>query len=118
MVEYGGTYSPAVASGKLMENLYPYMEADESFHREAYYENILEAFELEGCLYVLSTGFRINTMCGKAEELRSKRGVTESWEIGEMIEAYEKSTNAEWLLMNNSKSLIFGNYVPGALEIM
>lgn len=115
MVEYGGTYSPAVASGKLMENLYPYMEADESFHREAYYENILEAFELEGCLYVLPTGFRINTMCGKAEELGSKRGVTESWEIGEMIEAYEKSTNAEWLLMNNSKSLIFWELCSGCI---
>lgn len=115
MVEYGGTYSPAVASGKLMENLYPYMEADENFHRETYYENILGAFELDGCLYVLPTGFRINTMCGKAEELGSKRGVTESWEIGEMIEAYENSTNAEWLLMNNSKSLIFWELCSGCI---
>ena len=37
MVEYGGYYSPAVASGKLMEDLYPYMDADESFQKEDYY---------------------------------------------------------------------------------
>lgn len=115
MVEYGGYYSPIVASERLMENLYPFMEADEDFHREDCYENILEAFEINSGLYVLPTGFRINTMCGKAGELGTERGATESWEIGEMIEAYENSANAEWLLMNNSKSLTFWELCSGCI---
>lgn len=115
MVEYGGTYSPAIASGKLMEDLYPYMESDKDLHMEDYYENILQAFEQNGGLYVLPAGFKINTMCGKAEELGSERGITESWEIGEMIEAYENSVHAEWLLMNHSKSLIFWELCSGCM---
>ena len=115
MVEYGGYYSPAVASGKLMEDLYPYMEADESFQKEDYYENILEAFEKENSLYVLPAGFSIKTLCGKASELGSDRELTEGWEIGEMMEVFESSRNAEWLLMNHSKSLIFWELCSGCM---
>lgn len=115
MVEYGGIYSPAIASGKLMEDLYSYMESDEDIHMEDYYQNILQAFEQNGGLYVLPAGFKINTMCGKAEELGSERGITEGWEIGEMIEAYENSANAEWLLLNHSKTLIFWELCSGCM---
>lgn len=115
MVEYGGIYSPAVASGKLMEDLYPYMESDEDIHMEDYYENILQAFEQNGGLYVLPAGFKIDTMCGKREELGEERGVTEAWEIGEMIEAYENSKSAEQLLINHSKSLIFWELCSGCM---
>lgn len=114
-----GSYSPALASEKLMEDLYVYMDADQDFHREDYYENILQAFEMNGGLYVLPTSFSVETVCGKAEEIGTDRGVTESWEIGEMIEAFEKSPHAEWLTSNHSKELAFrfvcqgciGNYV-------
>ena len=100
-------YSPSAASGKLMENLYDYMEADEDFHKEDYYENIMEAFELSGELYILPSGFSVETVCGQAEEIGTDRGVTESWEMGEMISAFENSPHAQWLTMNNSKELIF-----------
>ncbi|MGN0167969.1 MAG: hypothetical protein ACI4AB_08000, partial [Acetatifactor sp.] len=87
----------------------------EEFHREDYYENILEAFELSGGLYVLPAGFGIDTMCGKAEELN----VTGAWTISEMIAAYENSPHAECLTLNDSNWLTFqevcggciGNYV-------
>lgn len=109
-------YSPAIASEKLTENLYPYMEADETFHREDYYENILEAFELNGGLYVMPSSFGILTMCGKAEELGCDtdviaaegaagydvQAVTKSWTMGEMIAAYENSPHAECLTLNDS----------------
>lgn len=100
-------YSPSMASGKLMVNLYDFMEADEGFHREDYYENILQAFEMGGELYTLPSSFAVETVCGKAEEIGTDRGVTESWEIGEMIEAFDNSPHAEWLTVNHSKNLAF-----------
>lgn len=100
-------YSPALASEKLMVDLYGLMDADQNFHKEDYYENILQAFEMEGGLYALPASFSVDTVCGKAEELGTDRGVTESWEVGEMIEAFENSPHAEWLTSNHSKELAF-----------
>lgn len=115
LVEWGYQYSPAYASGRLMENLYPYMEEDEAFHREAYYENILEAFELDNGLYVMPTSFDVRTMCGKESELGSGRGIIQSWEMGEMIEAFENSAHAEWLTANHSKELVLGEICYGCM---
>lgn len=124
------SYSPSIASEKLMENLYSYMEADEEFHREDYYENILKAFELNGGLYVLPAGFGIDTMCGKAEELEPRRDVgnreisegagterkvTENWIISEMIAAYENSPHAECLTLNDSNWLTFQEVCGGCI---
>ncbi|MCM1303267.1 MAG: extracellular solute-binding protein [Lachnospiraceae bacterium] len=114
-----GYWSPALASEKLMVDLYDFMDADPDFHREDYYENILQAFEMNGGLYTMPVSFQIDTVCGKAEEIGTDRGVTESWELGEMIEAFENSPHAEWLTSNHSKDLTFlfvcqgciGNYV-------
>lgn len=100
-------YSPALASEKLMVNLYGLMDADQEFCREDYYENILQAFEMDGGLYALPASFSVDTVCGKAEELGNDRGVTESWEVGEMIEAFQNSPHAEWLTANHSKELTF-----------
>ncbi len=101
------SYSPALASEKLMEDLYGFMDADPDFHREDYYENILQAFEMNGGLYTLPASFSVDTVCGKAEEIGIDRGVTESWEVGEMIEAFENSPHAEWLTSNHSRELAF-----------
>lgn len=108
-------YSPSAASGKLMENLYNYMEADEDFHKEDYYENILEAYELSGELYILPSGFSVETVCGRAEEIGTDRGVTESWEMREMISAFENSPHAQWLTMNNSNGLTFRYLCNGCI---
>lgn len=115
LVNWSYQYSPAYASGRLMEDLYPYMEGDGDFHRADYYENILEAFELDGGLYVLPTSFSVGTMCGKESELGSGRGIVQSWEMGEMIEAFENSPHAEWLTANHSKELVLGEICRGCM---
>lgn len=112
----GAFYSPLIASEKLMENLYDFMEADEDFRRSDYYENILQAFETDGKLYTLPTSFSVETVCGKAEEIGVGRGVTESWEMGEMIQAFAHSPHAEWLTLNHSKELAFFTVCSGCLE--
>ena len=45
-----------------MENLYDFMEEDPDFHREEYYENILQAFEVNGGLYILPSSFSVATI--------------------------------------------------------
>lgn len=112
-------YSPALASEKLMENLYDIMGEDQDFRREDYYENILQAFEMNGGLYMLPASFSVWTVYGKAEGIGVDRGVTESWEVGEMVDAFENSPHVEWLTMNHSREIAFqfvcqgclGNYV-------
>ncbi len=108
-------YSPSMASGRLMENLYAFMEGDEDFRREDYYENILQAFEMNGGLYTLPTSFSVETVCGRAEDIGTDRGVTESWEIGEMVEAFENSPHGEWLTVNHSKDLAFTAVCHGCI---
>ena len=43
-------YSPAMASDRLMENLYEFMAADPDFHMEDYYENIARNYSTIGIL--------------------------------------------------------------------
>lgn len=112
-------YSPALASDRLMENLYDFMDADPDFRRGDYYENILQAFERNGGLYVLPVSFTVDTGCVKAEELETGRGVAEGWELGEMMDAYENSPHAERFSTNFTKEYqlrficegCMGNYV-------
>ena len=98
-------YSPALASDRLMEDLYDFMDADPDFHREDYYGNILQAFEINEGLYICPASFSVNTGCVRAEELETGRGVTESWTIGEMMETYESSPRANTFALNYSETL-------------
>lgn len=98
-------YSPALTSERLMEDLYAYMDTDPDFHKEDYYENIMEAFEVNGGLYLCPASFSVDTGCVRAEELEAGRGVTESWSLEEMIEAYENSPRAKTFATNFTKTL-------------
>ncbi|MDE7046091.1 MAG: extracellular solute-binding protein, partial [Acetatifactor sp.] len=95
LVIWNGYYTPALASEMLMMDLNDLMDADPDFHREDYFENILQAFERNGGLYIFPSSFAVSTMCGKAEELGADRGITESWEFGEILDAFENSSHAE-----------------------
>ncbi|MCM1541070.1 MAG: hypothetical protein NC121_07400 [Blautia sp.] len=98
-------YSPALVSGRLMEDLYGLMDADPDFHREDYYGNILQAFEEDGGLYLCPASFSVETGCIKADEMEAGRGATESWTLSEMIETYENSARADRFSLNFSETL-------------
>lgn len=98
-------YSPALASGRLMEDLNQFMDGDPDFHREDYYENILEAFEIDGGLYLCPASFSVHTGYVRAEELGADRDITEGWTLGEMMETYENSPLAKTFASNFTKEL-------------
>ncbi|MCM1215492.1 MAG: extracellular solute-binding protein [Lachnospiraceae bacterium] len=108
-------YTPSLASEKLMENLYDFMDADPDFHKEDYYENILQAFEIDGGLYVLPASFSVDTGCVRAEELEAGKGIAEGWELGEMMAAYENSSLAERFCTNFTKESMISAMCRGCM---
>lgn len=98
-------YSQSLVSDRLMENLYDFMDADPDFHREDYYENILQAFEINGGLYICPASFSVHTGCVWADGLGTDRDVAEGWTLGEMMETYRNSLRAEVFAENFTREL-------------
>lgn len=83
----------ALAAGKLTEDLFPLMKADEAFSLEDYYENILEAFSLGESLYTLPVSFSVDTFAGQEEKLgpyitleQGANGSCYTWTVDQLIE--------------------------------
>lgn len=83
----------ALAAGKLTEDLFPLMEADEEFIREDYYENILEAFSLGDSLYTLPVSFSVYTFAGEEERLgayltceQGENGNYHTWTVDQLLQ--------------------------------
>ena len=53
----------------LLENIYPYIDADESLSREDFLENIHAALEFDGKLYEIVKNVSLLTGCGSVQEL-------------------------------------------------
>lgn len=70
------------AAKKLFTDIYTLMDSDESFNREDYLENILEACETDGKLYSLITRFRIRTLAAKTDNLDGIEG----WTVDEFMQ--------------------------------
>lgn len=60
----------------LLEDLYPYIDADEELNRENYFSNVLEANEKNGKLYRLTPSFIIQTVAGKTADVGKEPGWT------------------------------------------
>ena len=66
-------YSAMAASG-LLENLYPYIDADAQIKRADFFNNVLVALEVDGGLYCTCSGFAIETVIGAAETVGDNPG--------------------------------------------
>ncbi len=85
-------FASYVAKG-LFTDLYPFIDADESFAREDFYQNILDAFSVNGKLYELAPTFALQTLVGKSELV----GASDGWTMDEMLAAVKKFGNAEMI---------------------
>ncbi len=68
-------YRQLAAKG-LLEDLYPYIEADEGFDREDFFPNVLSALEVDGRLCAACSGFSVQTVAGAASVVGDKPGWT------------------------------------------
>lgn len=72
-----------LASKGLIEDLYPYIDADEELNREDFFENVLAAMEVDGKLCCTVPGFYIQTVMGASAVV----GDTPGWTYEEFDEA-------------------------------
>ena len=68
-------YSQLAAKG-LLEDLYPYIDADPELDRDDFFPNVLSAYELDGGLYAAVPGFGIITAAGASSVVGDKPGWT------------------------------------------
>ena len=73
-----------LAGKGLLEDLYPYLDADPDFAREDFLPQVLKAAEIDGKLYQLSSGYRVSTMIGAASVVGTEPG----WTIPELEQAF------------------------------
>lgn len=106
IIELSGRNLKMYAAKGILEDLYPYMDADEEINREDYLPNVLKAFEVDGKLYTMPSRFYINTVLAKVSKVGDKRSITldEVMEIAkglpEDAQLYEYATKSSILMTN------------------
>ncbi len=68
-------YSQLAAKG-LLEDLYPYIDADPDMNREDFFPNLLQALEVDGGLYQITPSFNVQTLVGASSVVGTKPGWT------------------------------------------
>ncbi|MGI5978591.1 MAG: ABC transporter substrate-binding protein [Oscillospiraceae bacterium] len=84
-------YRQYAAKG-LLEDLYPYIDKDSSYKRDAFVPSILKASEMDGKLYILPSNFFIITIAGSAKTLGPDMG----WTMEEMQNTIKAHPEADY----------------------
>ena len=71
----GLNYTQLAAKG-ILEDLYPYIDADKDMSRSDFFQNVLSAFEVDGKLCQTVAGFYINSAIGAAAVVGDEPGWT------------------------------------------
>ena len=117
----------AFAAGKLLEDLYPYMDGDRDFSKTDYYENVWDAFSLEGSLYTLPTSFVIDTFAGNRMLMENHvKGYQAGgasvfvWSISDLTGCYrdfsQKSADRVWLFPGDNKLSVFAELCYSGMD--
>lgn len=109
LINYGGSYLITDVMGKYTENLFPYLEGEQS----DFFTNIWNAFAYQDGLYAIPVDFTLRTYAAA----RSLTGERKSWTIEEMIvcyeEEYEKADGFFMLYPGETKKDVFGSLITG-----
>ena len=65
-----------IAAAGILEDLYPYLDADSELSREDFFPNILKALEIDGHLFMVTPGFMLETVAGSAAVVGTEAGLT------------------------------------------
>lgn len=68
-------YTQLAAKG-ILEDLYPYIDADAEFDRDDFFPNVLASLEVGGKLYSTVSGFYVNTLAGASSVVGDTPGWT------------------------------------------
>lgn len=79
-----------VAKG-LLEDLYPFIDADSDFGREDFIESVFTAMEMDGGLYQISPSFNVSTVVGHPSVVGEEMGWTMQ-EFQDVLKAHPEAT--------------------------
>lgn len=83
-------YRQYAAKG-LLEDLYPYLDKDTEYKRDALVPSVIKAAEQGGKLYALPSGFSIVSICGSPDKLGTEMG----WNMAEMQDIIKQHPEAD-----------------------
>lgn len=117
----------AFAAGKLLEDIYPYMNGDQDFSSADYYENVWDAFSLEGKLYTLPTSFVIDTFAGNGKlmeayvtEYQVGEASVPTWNIADLTRCYQdfsqQNVSRVWLFPGDNKRSVFAELCYSGMD--
>ena len=99
-----GNVENYIAKG-VVEDLYPFMEADAEINKEDYLDNVLHAYEKNGKLYAMPPRFYISTVMAKVADVGDKQHIT----LEEVMELSENLPEGVELYQYASKSSVLGS---------
>ena len=106
IIELSGGNMQIYAAKGILEDLYPYMDADEEINKEDYVESVRKAFEVDGKLYTMPSRFYVNTVLAKVSSVGDRQSITldELMQImdglPENAQIYEYATKSSTLMYN------------------
>ena len=100
-----------VARG-LLEDLYPYLDADGEISRDDLFANVLSAMEIDGGLYQLTSSFTVRTLVGKASVVGSQPG----WTVREMMDIYASQPQGTQLLSYTSAPVVLSEMLMMSMD--
>lgn len=112
LINFGRQYSPLDASSGMLADLYPFLQEDESFDRQDYYCNILDAFAVGDSLYVLVPGYKIDSYATVNDQLAWLEGMN----VQQLEDAYNMLGDDGILFPGETKKAVFGMMCYGSLE--
>lgn len=83
-----------------IEDLTPYLEADETIAREDYVESALKAYERDGKLYAIMPYYGVEALVGKVSEI----GDAKTWTVEDVMDLMASAGNEAKLLPGADKS--------------
>lgn len=111
IIDFGYLYSPMAVGSGIVEDLSVYMDADEDFHEEDYFMNVIDAFSGNEKAYVISPQFSIRSFAGRKEDL----GDATSWNMQKVMSYFEGNAQDRILFPGDSRREVFGFLCMGSM---
>ena len=111
IIDFGYLYSPMAAGKGIVEDLSAYMEADEDFHEEDYFMNVIDALSGSEKVYVISPQFSIRSFAGRKEDL----GDATNWNMQEIMSYFGGNEQDRILFPGDSRKEVFGFLCTGSM---
>lgn len=87
----------------VLEDLNPYLEKDAELKKDNFVESVIDAYEKDGKLYSIMSGFGIRTIAGKVSDV----GSGANWTIDDMIKLVDtKPEDIEIIPYSNKSSVL------------